>query len=326
MQMQICSQNQNLTLKMIFKIEKENAYKSGIYKILNTRNGNFYIGSAYKLYNRFRVHKSTLKNNKHDNEYLQRAYNKYGSDSFVFELVKLIDITELHYAEQQYLNDLYDNNIKCYNLNRSTKPEQLLIEINRSKQIEFELVDPDGKLHKFKSFIDAAIKVSIPDTKPHVVASAFGRLISRKLRSYKGWRIPEEVGYDYKNYRKIKGKGALVHEVKLLSPDLKVYENIFNMKKFAIEHGVEPSILFNIVARRTRYSNGWSLFTGEYKHPIAKNAKTFTANLKSPDGIVYKEIDNLTKFCREHSINVTSIRKLIKGKIKNGQYRGWTTE
>jgi len=54
---------------------------SGIYKILNTVNNKFYIGSAVNLNSRFRTHKANLINNKHPNKHLQAAFNKYGANS-----------------------------------------------------------------------------------------------------------------------------------------------------------------------------------------------------------------------------------------------------
>ncbi len=46
---------------------------------------------------------------------------------------------------------------------------------------------------------------------------------------------------------------------------------------------------------------------------------SFTA----PDGIVYKDIRNLRKFCREHKdLNVTALRLLHNGKLN--VYNGWT--
>lgn len=54
---------------------------SGIYKILNIKNGKFYIGSSNNIKVRWSQHKTLLKNNKHENKYLQNAWNKYGGQS-----------------------------------------------------------------------------------------------------------------------------------------------------------------------------------------------------------------------------------------------------
>lgn len=59
-----------------------------IYRITCTANNKIYIGqcSSYKL--RIIAHRCELKTNKHKNKHLQSAYNKYGKDTFIFDLVE----------------------------------------------------------------------------------------------------------------------------------------------------------------------------------------------------------------------------------------------
>ena len=89
----------------------------GIYKITNIVNGKCYIGQSKNIAKRWQRHKVELKNNKHGNEYLQRAYNKYGADNFKFEVIEectvdIIDDREKHYIE--HYDSLAQNN--GYNL------------------------------------------------------------------------------------------------------------------------------------------------------------------------------------------------------------------
>ena len=80
---------------------------SGIYKITNTKTGDFYIGSAINFKKRFGIHISTLKNQKHDNQILQKVYNKYGLEKLSFEIVEVIkDKKNLISREQYYLDNL----------------------------------------------------------------------------------------------------------------------------------------------------------------------------------------------------------------------------
>ena len=55
---------------------------SGIYIIRNLINGNVYIGSAVRIDSRKRQHLHKLRSGKHENGHLQKAWNKYGEDSF----------------------------------------------------------------------------------------------------------------------------------------------------------------------------------------------------------------------------------------------------
>ena len=56
--------------------------KSGIYKIINNINNDFYIGSAKDLDKRKASHFYNLKTNRHINNHLQNAVNKYGIENF----------------------------------------------------------------------------------------------------------------------------------------------------------------------------------------------------------------------------------------------------
>lgn len=60
----------------------------GIYVIRNLINNYIYIGSSIMLYKRYREHLTKLIHNKHHNKILQRSWNKYGSEGFVFEVVR----------------------------------------------------------------------------------------------------------------------------------------------------------------------------------------------------------------------------------------------
>lgn len=83
-----------------------NAQKSGVYKILNTITGDFYIGSALDLVKRKGNHFHELRCNKHYNIHLQRAYNKYGESSFVFHTLLFCSKESLIIYEQLCIDGL----------------------------------------------------------------------------------------------------------------------------------------------------------------------------------------------------------------------------
>jgi len=80
----------------------------GIYKIENIINKKCYYGSSKNIEKRWSCHKNDLNKNKHDNSYLQRAWNKYGKENFIFEIVELCskdcDDIKLKEIEQKYLD------------------------------------------------------------------------------------------------------------------------------------------------------------------------------------------------------------------------------
>lgn len=103
---------------MQFLISEENKNKSGIYKIKNIINNKFYIGSTRDFKKRFNEHNKNLKKNK-GAPYIQNEYNKYQTDSFIFEIIELTenDKTILIETEQKYLDLYYDNQNNCLNIN-----------------------------------------------------------------------------------------------------------------------------------------------------------------------------------------------------------------
>jgi len=62
--------------------------KSGIYKIINLKNGRFYIGSAADVFGRRKQHFWYLKKNIHQNQFLQNDFNKCGLENFRFVLLE----------------------------------------------------------------------------------------------------------------------------------------------------------------------------------------------------------------------------------------------
>lgn len=78
---------------------------SGIYVIRNIINNKIYIGSSSNLIKRIRIHKSKLKSNKHHSAILQNSYNKYGEESFEYEIVEYVmDNSMLGDREQVWID------------------------------------------------------------------------------------------------------------------------------------------------------------------------------------------------------------------------------
>ena len=79
-----------------------------LYKILNKNTGKAYIGQTInKPEIRFGYHTQRLKKGTHDNEYLQRSFNKHGIDSFMFyTILKTDDLESLNLYEEQFIKIL----------------------------------------------------------------------------------------------------------------------------------------------------------------------------------------------------------------------------
>lgn len=81
---------------------------TGIYMIKNMTNGHTYIGSSKDIKSRWYQHKHKLKHNKHENDHLQKAWNKYGGDAFVFSILEecVLDKNLITAREQFYLDTI----------------------------------------------------------------------------------------------------------------------------------------------------------------------------------------------------------------------------
>lgn len=91
---------------------------SGIYMIINRINGKFYLGGTISFERRFKEHQHSLNKGKHHSIYLQRAWNKYGKDAFIFKPIFVCERENINLYEQQYLDQLqpYKEEIG-YNMN-----------------------------------------------------------------------------------------------------------------------------------------------------------------------------------------------------------------
>ena len=70
--------------------------KIGIYAIVNKMNQKAYIGSSINIQLRWSQHQNALIKNKHHSRYLQRAWNKYGAESFQLIVLETINKLELN--------------------------------------------------------------------------------------------------------------------------------------------------------------------------------------------------------------------------------------
>ena len=78
---------------------------SAIYAIVNNITNDMYVGSAVAVNRRWSAHRNLLTKQCHYNLRLQRAYSKYGSNAFDWEIIQFVDNkTQLIAREQFWMN------------------------------------------------------------------------------------------------------------------------------------------------------------------------------------------------------------------------------
>lgn len=78
----------------------------GIYKIINIYNGKLYLGKSLLIKYRWKKHLWALKKGVHVNNHLQSAYNKYGSENFLFEILEYCCKSKVCQREKYWIKKL----------------------------------------------------------------------------------------------------------------------------------------------------------------------------------------------------------------------------
>lgn len=105
---------------------------SGIYMIENQINGMRYIGQSDNIPKRWTQHRSNLRGNRHENDHLQKAFNKYGEDAFTFQVLEEMPVQFLDVAEIWWINYL-DTFKHGYNMTAGGEATRGLVPWNKGK-------------------------------------------------------------------------------------------------------------------------------------------------------------------------------------------------
>ena len=89
----------------------------GIYTIRNVSNGKVYVGSSKKMSKRWAEHRRALDKGIHHSLKLQRAWSRYGSEVFVFEVVEVVNNPgDLLCREQDWIDRFTSSGPSGYNV------------------------------------------------------------------------------------------------------------------------------------------------------------------------------------------------------------------
>lgn len=181
----------------------------GIYSIKNVKNNKIYIGSSNNIEKRIKDHFRNLKNNKHSNQYLQNAYNKYGNESFIFEILEVfedINKYDLLKIESDYLNKVEFEQL--YNLTLITNGGGADTLCKKSILIDLRgnVIKEGNSLSEIAKFLNIRqIHTNIINT-PSTIKSIY-RVVTKEfyeteLELILSWRKYKAFWDDYERYYK----------------------------------------------------------------------------------------------------------------------------
>ncbi|MBN2602496.1 MAG: GIY-YIG nuclease family protein [Candidatus Marinimicrobia bacterium] len=73
---------------------KERKTQAGVFQIKNVANGKVLLGSSLNLEGPLNSHKFMLTIGNHRNKILQKEWNEYGQDKFVFEILEIAEVRD----------------------------------------------------------------------------------------------------------------------------------------------------------------------------------------------------------------------------------------
>lgn len=312
-------------------------YTSGIYKITNIANNHIYIGSAKNLTFRWYFHCWQLKRQQHHSIYLQRAWNKYGQDAFIFTVLEYCSVETLLLREQVFLDDINpEYNIckiagSCLGrvVSEKSKEKQRLAMTGRKQTPEHiknasitrigrkhtpEHIEKvrQGNIGKVRSE-ESKLKISVAKT--GCVGPNLGRKLSIEWKkniglSHKGMSTTK------KGQQQPSTQGAKNHQAKLTEEQaitLLTTDNILTYREATKKYGVTKACIKDIWQRRSwKYLNYAKVIKEDNFEERSGEAHPF-GQLKEHEAIAILTTDkNLTvnECCTKYNVSRIVIEQL----------------
>lgn len=309
---------------------KKHLFETCVYKISFSGCDRVYIGSTTRWPYRRTQHLRGLKMQKHFNQFLQRASNKYGLETVLIEPIEFCSKTDELKDKEQHWIDFYDssNPERGFNLVKIVVKTGTVgykfTEEQRKKASEMvtdRMKDPNEREKISKTVAETLSKN--PDAyggkfkaKKFSLLNPSGELVevenlnkfcrennldykpmidvaNKKRKEYEGWKNPDRK---LKEYAFIDPNGEIVRTTNL--SELCRKENLNHCGMSAIHRGYGISY------------RGWKKYhsSGEIAKHKGKNYL-----VEGNTGEIL-QINNLTTFCRENNLCRESLRKGIQSK------------
>lgn len=315
-----------------------------IYKIENLVNKKVYVGQTGTSFKqRKRQHLCRLRKQKHGNQHLQNAWNKYGEENFVFEIIEEVEEEKLLTEREQFWCDFYESNNKekgyniriCVDSNkgivgwsRGKKRPELAgknnpmygknpIPWNKGKKCENLSKANSGEnsssakltwkqvdeIRKKYSTGKYDGKIGLLAKEYRIVRSGISEIISNKKWIDKNYNPPEK-------YINVKLNWDMIDEIRA------IYEqNNFTYKELALEYGVAEITISRIIKNEAwkdkNYQKPCRFISVKAKLNWDKAEKI--REIYGNENITYKELSKI------YNVGKTTIYNILNYKIYRGK-------
>lgn len=289
-------------------------YKNGVYRIINTINGKFYIGSSsnkYGITRRFIQHKFHLNRGTHVNKYLQSSWDKYGKEVFVFEILEVVDKINCVIEREQYYLDFYKtyNQNIGYNICKIAGSSLGLKHSEETKsKISFKIKGKykgvDNPMYKTSAYDKWVKELGVDEANEKDLIKR-GKLSTSHKNKKHSEVTKNKISYANSGEKSSNSKltNEIVNEIRVKY----VVEN-FSLTKLSEEYGVSITCVFNVVKNKT-YKNI------EYNETVTTNNNRYLGDKirceYKNSKVSYKVLSN------KYNISITQINRIINNKIYN---------
>lgn len=316
--------------------KKENVI--GIYCIENIVNGKKYVGQSTNIRVRWISHRSSLNCNIHSNKHLQRAWNKYGKQSFKFYVLKECKEDELDITEQYYIK-LFDTYKNGYNndlggcgigkfsleqrkkvsnrmkkLSQSQEWRQKMIKAKEGKAIPIYQIDLNGNI--IKLWTNGAREAS---RTLKINFSCIWRCINKDRKTYKGFiwirKKEYEESFSLTNYINL-SEAKNVYQYDLNGNFIKKWDSIYQASK----SGFDSSSISKVCNDKMKFHKNFVWRNHQLSYNECQNIKTYFENLykilsvnDKNEIFVYNDIDDVLS--KNNNYNKKTIITALSAKM-----------
>ncbi|ERL54968.1 GIY-YIG nuclease family protein [Psychrobacter aquaticus] len=226
---------------------------SGIYEIRNMLNNKIYIGSSINIKSRIKRHFNDLKKGSHHSLFLQRSFNKHGSENFSYRIIEITSQDNLLPCEQFYLDTLKP----AYNISKNAgntlgiKHSPEVVERNRLRNSGFGNGNSKITPENLNEILELRKNLSVSD-----IASSYGvhittieRVIKKHSSSIFGKVYDKNSRHKISNSKKKNNyAGKTVYRVNVGGTIVEVHASMTDAAKFAgislatMKYGIENNI------------------------------------------------------------------------------------